>query len=63
MYNMHMLDDIIIQVSRNVQILIRETCMYMTVDVEHNEPNLTISFLLSHEDSDIHITHISKKMK
>ena len=61
MYNMHMLDDIIIQVCRNVQILMRETFIYMTMDAEHNEPNPTIPFHLSQEDSDIHITHISKK--
>ena len=45
MYNMHMLDKIISQVSRNVQILIRETFVYMTMDDEHNETNHTITFL------------------
>ena len=34
MYNMHMLDKIISQVSRNVQILIRETFIYMIMDAE-----------------------------
>ena len=32
----------------------------MTMDAEHNEHNPTIPFHLSHEDCDIHITHISK---
>ena len=58
---MHMLDKIILQVSRNVHILIRETFIYMTMDAEHNETNPTIPFHLSHEHSEIHITHISKK--
>ena len=44
MYNMHMLDKIISQVSRNVQIMIRETFIYMTMDAEHNEINPTITF-------------------
>ena len=60
MYNMHMLDKIIIQVSRNVQILIRETFIYMTMDAELSETNPTITFQLLHEDSDIHITYIQK---
>ena len=61
MYNMHMLDKIIIQMSRNVQILIRETNIYMKMDAEHNETNPTIQFHLVHEDFEIHITYISKK--
>ena len=63
MYNMHMLYKITSQVSRNVQILIREAFIYMTMDVEHNETNPTITFQLLHEDFDIHITYISKKKK
>ena len=63
MYNMHMLDKIIIQVSINVYILIRETFKNTTMDAEHNETNPTITFHLSREDSDIHITHISRKRK
>ena len=63
MHNMHMLNKIIIQVSRNVQILMRETFIYMTMDAEHHETNPTIPFHLSHEDSEIHITHISKNMR
>ena len=61
MYSMHILNKIILQVSRNVHILILETFAYMTMDVEHNETNPTIPFHLSHEDFDIHITHISRK--
>ena len=56
-----MLDKIIIQVFRNVQILIRETNIYMKMDAEHNETNPTIPFHLFHEDFDIHFTYISKK--
>ena len=63
MYNMHMLDKIISQVSRNVQILIRETFIYMIMDAEHNETNPTIRFQLVHVDFDFHITYISKKKK
>ena len=33
----------------------------MTMDAEHNETNPTIPFHLSHEDFDVHITHISRK--
>ena len=33
-----------IQVSRNVQILIRETFIYMTMDTEHNAQNPAIPF-------------------
>ena len=64
MYNMHVLHKIIIQMSRNVQILIRETFIYMTMDAEHNETNPTIPFHLVHKDFDIHITYIyiQKKM-
>ena len=61
MYNMHMRDKIILQVSRNVHILIRETITYMIMDATHNENNPTIPFHLSHEDYDSHITHISSK--
>ena len=60
-YNMHMLDKIIIQVSRNVQILFWETFTFMTMDAERNETNHTIAFHIAHEDSDSHITYISKK--
>ena len=63
MYNMHMLNEIRLQVSRNVHILIQETFTYMTMDAEHNETNPTITFHLFHEDFDIHITHISRKHK
>ena len=55
-----MLDKIILQVSRNVQNLMSETFIYMTMDVEHNETTPTIPFHLSHEDSDIQITNIYK---
>ena len=58
MYDIHMLDKIIIQVSRNVQNLIRETFIYMIMDAEHNETNPTITFQRLHEDVDIHITYI-----
>ena len=61
MYNIHMIDKIILQVSRNVHIMIRETITYMTMDVTHNETNPTITFHISHEDSDVHSTHISRK--
>ena len=57
MYNMHMLNKIVIQVSRNVQILMRETFIYITMDAEHNETNPAITFQLLHEDFDIHITY------
>ena len=60
MYNMHMLDRIIFQVFRNVHILIWETCTYMIMDTEHNETNPTSSCHRSHEDFDIHITHITR---
>ena len=63
MYNMHMLDKIILQVFRNVHILMRETFTYMIMDAEHNETNPTIPFHCSHEDFEIHITHISRKPK
>ena len=45
MYNMHMLDKIIIHVYRNVHNLISETLIYMTSDVEHNETTPTIHFI------------------
>ena len=61
MYNMHMLEKIILQVSRNVHILIRETFIYMTMDATHRETHPTIPVHLSHEDSDVHSTHISRK--
>ena len=61
MYNMYMLDKIIISVSRNVHILIRKIFIYMTMDAEHHETNPTITIQLLHEDFDIHITYISKK--
>ena len=63
MYNMHMLDKIIIQVSRNVQILIRETFIYMTMDAEHTVTTPTIIFQRLHEDFEIHITDRSKIRK
>ena len=37
MYNMHILDKITLQVSRNVHILIQETFTHMLMDAEHNE--------------------------
>ena len=37
MYNMHILDKITFQVSRNVHILIRETFTHIIMDAEHNE--------------------------
>ena len=58
MYNMHMLGEIILQVTRNVHILIQETFTYMIMDAEHHETNHTITIKLLHEDSDIHITYI-----
>ena len=63
MYNMHMLHKIILQVSRNVHIMIQETFTYMIMDAEHNETNPTIPCHLSHEECDVHITHISRKHK
>ena len=61
MYNMHMLDKITIQVSRNIQIMIQETNICMKMDAEHNETNPTIPFHLFHEDFYIHFTYISKQ--
>ena len=61
MYSMPILDEIIRQVSRSVHILIRETFIYMTMDATHRETHPTIPFHLSHEDSDVHSTHISRK--
>ena len=61
MYNMHILDTIALQVSRNVHILIRETFTHIIMDAEHNETTHTIQFYFSHEDSDVHSTHISRK--
>ena len=63
MYNMHMLDNIRIQIYKNVQNQIPETFIYMTMDAEHNETTPTIPFDLFHEDSDIHITNISKNLE
>ena len=45
LYILHMLDKIIIQVSRNVQILIRETNIYMKIDAAHNEANPRSNFI------------------
>ena len=61
MYSMHILDKIILQVSRKVHILIRETFIYMTMDATHSETNPTIPFHLSHKDFDVHSSHISRK--
>ena len=57
MYNMHILDTIALQVSRNVHILIRETLTHIIIDAEHSETTHTI-FYFSHEDYDVHSTHI-----
>ena len=61
MYNMNMVDKIIVQVSINVHIMIRETFKNTTMDAEHNETNPTITFYRYREDSGIHITHIYRK--
>ena len=61
MYSMHILDKITRQVSRHVHILNRETFTHMTMDAEHNETTPTIPFYFSHEDSDVHSTHIYRK--
>ena len=61
MYNMHILDKITFQVSRNVHILIRETFTHIIIDAEHNETTHTIQFNFSHEDYDVHSTHIYRK--
>ena len=61
MYNMHILDKITLQVSRNVHILIRETFTHIIMDAKHNETTHTIQFYVSHEDYDVHSTHISRK--
>ena len=42
MYNMHRLDKIIFQVSRNVHILIQETSTDIIMDAEHNGTTHTI---------------------
>ena len=63
MYNMHMLDKIILQVSRNVQILMRETYIYMTMDAEHTVTTPTIIVQRLHEDCEIHITDRSRNRK
>ena len=60
MHIMHMSDKITLQVSRNVRGLVWETFTYMTMDAEHNRTTPTIAVHRSHEDYDIHITHISK---
>ena len=44
MYNMHILDKITLQVSRNVHILIRETFTHIIMDAEHNGTTPTIPF-------------------
>ena len=61
MYNMHILDKITFQVSRNVHILIRETFTHIIMDAEHNETTPTIQVYFSHEDYDVHSKHISRK--
>ena len=61
MYNMHILDKITFQVSRNVHILIRETFTHIIMDAKHNETTHTIQCYFSHEYSDVHSTHISRK--
>ena len=63
MYNMHMLHKIIIQVSRNVQIMMRETFIHMTMDAEHNVITPTIIFQRLHQDCEIHITDRSRIRK
>ena len=42
MYNMHILDKIAFQVSRNVHILIRETSTHIIMDAKHNETTHTL---------------------
>ena len=59
----YILDKITLQVSRNVHILIRETFTHIIMDAKHNETTPTIPFYFSHEDSDVHSTHISRKHK
>ena len=61
MYNMHILDKITFQVSRHVHILSRETFTHIIMDATHNETTHTLQFYSSHEDSDVHSTHISRK--
>ena len=61
MYNMHILDKITLHVSINVHILSRETFTHIIMDAELNETTHTIQFYFSHEDSDVHSTHISRK--
>ena len=43
-YNMHILDTIALQVSRNLHILIRETLTHIIMDAAHNETTPTIPF-------------------
>ena len=54
------MNEITRQVSRSVLNLIQETFIYMTMDATHRETNPTIPFHLSHKDSDVHSTHISR---
>ena len=61
MYNMHILDTITLQVFRNVHILIRETFTHIILDAEHSETTPTIQLYFSHEDHDVHSTHIFRK--
>ena len=61
MYNVHILDKITLQVSRNVHSMSRETFTHMIMDAEHSETTPTIQFYFSHEDYDVHSTHISRK--
>ena len=42
MYNMHMLDKITFQVSRNVHILMRETSTHIIMEAEYNKTTHTI---------------------
>ena len=63
MYSMPILDEIILQVSRNGHVQILETFIYMTMDATHSETHHTISFHLSHEDSDVHSTIYPEKNK
>ena len=60
-YNMHILDAIALPVSRNVHILILETFTHIIIDAEQSETTHTIQLYFSHEDYDVHSTHISRK--
>ena len=61
MYSMPIMDEVILQESRSVHILIQETFIDMTMDATLRETHPTIIFHLSHEDSHVHSTHISRK--